>query len=267
MSTAPTFAPELSETDRRVMTQPGWLPPTNFTALEQLREKHEALIATRAAKQAEVTALRQAYAAEDTAAQAALNASYETGADPEPIAATPPEERQERLREAEAHAKAAARAVVSFAAQARERLRGGPLPEDWNPHQRAQALQPPPGGLAAELMSEVQALEGDIETAIREAERTIHEAQLRVRELYPLKVWLARTGNGGMNQMQPGHDLPVPQAYTEMTKPRDMTVPGWWPDTEGEERVIEEGADSGIYEISDPYHHELERQMAARQEG
>lgn len=266
MSTAPTLIPGLSDTDRRVMTQPGWLPPTNFTALEGLRERHEALIATREAKQADVTALRRAYAAEDAAAQAALNSSYETGGAPEPVVVTPPEERQARLAEAEAHAKAAAQAVVTFAGQARDRLRGGPLPEDWNPHQQAQALRPPPGGLAAELMGELQALEADAREVIREAERTIQEADLRMRELHPLKVWLARTGNGAMHQMQPGHDLPVPQAYTPMTKPRDLTVDGWWPDENGGERVIEETEESGIYEISDPYHHEIERQMAARQE-
>lgn len=72
----------------------------------------------------------------------------------------------------------------------------------------------------------------------------------------------------------------MPPTHTPGSKPRDLHVPGWWPDpeggydsessadvltvTEGQEHLIPDDAESGVVEMSDPWH--LEQERKAQQE-
>lgn len=270
----------LSPNDRSTMTRKGWFPPTTFAALEELRERHEALIDQRAARQAEVATLEQAFADEDEAYQRALDASYRDATADELPEVTPLEDRKAEMDEAAAHALAASRAVVAFAYDALDRLRGADhLPHGWNPWQAEQMHQVPPGGIAEGLLSEIAAEEGHLRQKIAEAERLIEASGLRLREFTPLKTWLIRNGNAGHNQMMSGADLPVPATHSPMSKPRDLHVPGWWSDDpeeqdadfpitgtvpEGHEHLIPDDAEEGVVEMSDPWH--LEQERRTRQE-
>gem|GEM_PF-7066672 len=270
----------LSPNDRAIMTKKGWFPKTDFPVLEDLRERHEALVDQRAVKQAESIALTEAFEAEDEARQAALDRAYREAGEPDLPIMTSPEDRKAKLAEADAHALAAARAVVAFAYGALDRLRGGEsLPPGWNPWQAAQMHRVPPGGVAEKMMATISIEESELRQQITEAQRLMESAGLRLREFAPLKMWIVRNGNAGNGQMEPGADLPVPPTHSPMTKPRDLHVPGWWPEDpdgvdaefpitgivpEGHEHLIPDDAEEGVVEMSDSWH--LEQERKARQE-
>lgn len=259
--------PTLSSTDLTHMTRRGWFPATSFAGLEEMRLRHEELIDVREGKQAEVTALRRRFAREDQARTDELNRAYAEGREIQEPDRTAGEERQQALAAAEEHANAAAHAVLAYAYDMRERLRGAPdLPDDWTPGTAVQALRVPPGGEAEAVLLQIAEEERALREELHEAQQTLTEADDRLRELMPLKFWLARNGNGDTGQIEPGHALPVPLSHTPGTKPRDLNVPGWWQDggdgvvvREGEEHLIPEGATSAVVDTTDPEILEMER--------
>jgi hypothetical protein len=193
---------------------------------------------------------------------------------------TSPEDRKAKLAEADAHAKAAGRAVMAFAREALAQLRGNEaLPEPFTHWTYASVQRVPPGGTAEGLLSQISAEETEPRNKIAEAQRLIDEAGLRLREFMPLKMWLARNGQGGYGLVEPGANLQVPPSHTPGSKPRDLHVPGWYPpdpegseaqlpiaDTvaEGQEHLIPDDAESGVVEMSDRWH--LEQERKTRQE-
>lgn len=200
--------------------------------------------------------MRERYEAEDTAKQDELDASYREGREAKTTQVTPDDERDKALQDAEAHATAAARAVVAFAFEARTALRGcEELPEGYNPHLSADAMRLPGDGTAASVMRAIRDDEQALREQIEEAKRAMDAAGLRLREYQPLKVWLARKGNGGPTQIMPGNALQIPATHTGGSKPRDLPVQGWWPDTkgEGEEVAFDETAEEGYVDQSDPW--------------
>lgn len=265
----------IPDQDLGIMIHRQWLPKTDVPELEEMRQRLEGLIDVREAKQNEATKPRQKFADEDKAKQEALDYRYLAlpGQEPRPTPViTPPEERKSLLEEADAHASAAAHAVVAYAVQVLNRLRGGPEfpppdapesarpgeptplpPEPWNPTLRAQALEVPPGGLGAELMAHIATEENALREQIYEAQQVIAKAQGRLGELHPLKVWMARNTNGGtgahglmfpangQNMRAPGALMQTPDGsflpapVTGGAKPRDMNVPGWgWNDEQAQ---------------------------------
>jgi hypothetical protein len=227
MSTAATRGDlVLSDRDRLFMTRSGWFPKTDFPVLEEMREHHEALVVTRDAKQNEISALIAAFQAEDEAERVALRAAYARGEeDPEEEGvATPPEERAELLADARKHVTAASEAVMGYAEEMLLRLRGD-MPADWNPHHAAEALVVPPGGAGAEVMSTITDQEREAAQQRDAARRAMEEADQRMREMVPLKVWLARNANGAQGQIEPGTNFLVPDRFTYFSKPRDTPDP------------------------------------------
>ncbi len=219
---------ELLDLDRYHMTRKGWLPRTNFAALEELRERHEALIEQRDAVHAERGALEESYAEEDRAHAEGLEAAFRDGTEPAADARTAEEDRRRALAEADARSRAAARVVLEYAYDVLDRLRG-PVPEDWQPHLAAQVMKVPPEGVAAEALKLLDEQERAVLEEIEEARRVMAAADLRLREFQPLKVWFVRNGNGGGSQILPGNDLPIPERHTAFTKPEGTPDPADWP--------------------------------------
>jgi hypothetical protein len=125
---------------------------------------------------------------------------------------TSPEDRKAKLAEADAHAKAAGRAVMAFAREALAQLRGNEaLPEPFTHWTYASVQRVPPGGTAEGLLSQISAEETELRNKIAEAQRLIDEAGLRLREFMPLKMWLAGNGQGGYGLVEPGANLQVPR--------------------------------------------------------
>lgn len=238
--------PLLSDGDRTHMTRKGWFPKTDFPLLEEMRSKHEAMIDTRDAKQDERAALEERFEAEDEARAEALRAGYREQRDAQLPEVTPKEERKRLLEDAEEHARAAAHAVLTYARECLYRLRGE-VPHGWNQHQRAGMLQVPPHGEATQVMQVVQQEERELQQQIEEAHRAVEAANARLREYHPLKVWLARNANGGSGQITPATSITVPATHTPMTKPRDLPVADWWPDSDpnhGQEEPV--GSDPAL---------------------
>ncbi len=219
---------ELLDLDRYHMTRKGWLPRTNFAALEELRERHEALIEQRDAVHAERSALEESYAEEDRAHAEALEAAYRDGTEPDDDKRTPDEDRRRALADADARSRASARVVLEYAYDVLDRLRG-PVPEDWQPHLAAQVMKVPPEGVAAEALKLLAEQERAVLDEIEEARRVLAAADLRLREFQPLKVWFVRNGNGSASQILPGNDLPIPERHTAFTKPEGAPDPADWP--------------------------------------
>lgn len=226
---APRRYPELLDADRYHLTRRGWVPRTNFPELEEMRERHEALVEQRDGVQAEWGALQESFEAEDRTHAEALAAVYREGREPDEGQRTSEEDRRRALEEAGARSTAASRVVLDYALDVLDRLRG-PLPEDWQPHIAVQTLKVPPDGEAAKILATISDEERALAEVIAEARRTIEAAGLKLREYHPLKVWLARNGNASTAQVMPGNDLQVPPTHTAGTKPRDLDVPGWWND-------------------------------------
>lgn len=254
MATTPTEqvpVRHLSDTDLHHLTRSGWIPTTNIDALEALRLRHEELIEQRDALTAEAGDLRRKYDTEDRAAQAALDEAYRTGQDIDAPDVTPTDERVEALIEADAHARAAGRAVMAFAREALDTLRGSfELPPSWNPYIAAQEQKVPPGGLGATLLAGLSSETTALQEQIEQARRAMAEAELRLREYAPLRHWIAKNSNGEHGQIEPGTDLPVPTTHTLMSKPVDAAVDGWWEGAEGD--TVPDDAEAGVIDTSDP---------------
>jgi hypothetical protein len=100
---------------------------------------------------------------------------------------------------------------MAFAREALAQLRGNePVPEPFTPWTYASVQRVPPGGIAEGLLSQISAEESELRNKIAEAQRIIDEAGLRLREFTPLKMWLARNGQGGYGLVEPGANFQVP---------------------------------------------------------
>ncbi|HMJ03253.1 MAG TPA: hypothetical protein VK506_09940 [Conexibacter sp.] len=252
------------------MTRKGWLPVTTFPELEEMRQRHEALIDMRRRQQAQVVALRRRFDQEDEAKGEALRDGYRDGKKPKLPQVTTPEERDRLLREAKEHAEAAAEVALDYAYEVRERLRG-PLPDGWQPHIALQQFAVPPNGIGAALMGELRDLEATIQARAQEAQRILEEAGHELRTLHPLKHWIAANANGAQGQILPGTDFEVPPTHTPGSKPRDLHVPGWWPTDDpgaGVEQPIAEikPDEDGTVDLSDPWFKERDAESVARKE-
>lgn len=258
-------AGEVESNNLALLTNPGWLPETDVPVLQDLRARHLDLIATRETRKLDLRRLRRTFEDEDAERQRVLNEAYSTGAVAPETELTPAPARESALQEAEAHLTAATAAVVAFALDAVDRLRGGALPEDWNPHLAAGAHIVPPGGLGDELMRGIAEEEAALERKIADAKRLVAEAAETLRAFGPLKTWVIRNTNGGSGQAMLGSELEIPAPFTDGTKPRDTEVEGWWPDAEGEpetyaDDTVPDDAEEGIVEMSDPWFLEQEAQ-------
>lgn len=247
--------PRISEIDMSVMTRSQWIPRTDVEALEALRLEHERLIAVREAKQRERAELARKYEKEDEDYQAELNAAYAQGREPALPSLTSEDDRKKALAEAGAHAFAAARAVVAFAYDVRFKLRGTEeLPDGWNPIHAADAYEVPPGGIADEVLSSLAGQEAVVREEAEKAKAVVEAALARLRELQPLKVWVARNANGANGQVLSADVLGVAPSHTLMTKPRDLEVEGFWQSAEGEgnPRPIDGAIDPDYLGAMDP---------------
>lgn len=250
--------PGLTPHDLGHIVSRNWLPVTTFAVLEEMRVKHEALIDKREAVGAELTALTERFAEEDRAFRVALEDGYRTQTEPDLPERTAPEQREAAINDAAAHSNAAARAVVAFACECLDRLRGE-VPDGWKHYIEVQNLKAPPNGEAATLLNEIGEQEHALGLKIETARAVIDEAQAELRAVHPLKVWIAQTGNGASGQIEPGRNLPIAPAYTPGSKPRALPVTDWWPDEvpeateEAEQHIVnaQHDGDGGIYEFAD----------------
>ena len=255
----------ISDYDKNFVLRTGFFPVTTFPVLEEIRERHEELIEQCSRKSADARALNEKFEREDKAKQAALDEAYQSNrAEPADVEVTPDAERDAQRDEAAAHARAAGRALIAFTEEALAKLRG-PVPHGWQPYLEVHTLKTPPEGEAAKLLAEIAGEESDLRNAMTEAQRVLATVGEKLRALVPLKMWIAKTGNGAQGQFSPGSDLPVPAEYTPGTKPRDLTVPGWWSDTpadEGRDLPSEELPDEAqgtAFDTSDPFYDTLEK--------
>lgn len=273
--------PSFHHADRNVLVQPGWIPATDIPILEQLREEHERLIAQRDEVLRRMVSLQDGFAQEDKDRQDALDLAYRHHREPELPPMTAESDRRALLKEAEAHRAASVRALLIFGYDAVDRLRGE-LPESWHAADATNMHRIPPNGNAAEVAALLNQEWREQQERLAEADRMRADADQRIREMQPLRTWLIRTANAGTDgapRLLTGRDLPVPASHTPMTKPRDLSVPGWWPDVDpahGRQEVVgsdpsfdtqafPEDAEEGTVDLSDPWFVRADRPISTKE--
>jgi hypothetical protein len=258
-------APSESPRDRRFgardymrMGSPGWFPVTSDPVLEELRAEHERLLVRRDEAQQQVAGVRARFEAQDAARQAEFDAAAREVREPELPDRTGEDDRRDAIMDAEARLRAASHALAAFGTAAVDRLRGE-LPEGWHAAEAVNEHRIPPNGAAAEIVAKLDVAATQARERMEQARRALAEADRELRAVIPLRVWLIRTANAGTDgtaRLEPADGLEVPPAFTAGTKPRDLDVPGWFPDATGTPEP-EEGAEP--VDTSDPWFAERER--------
>jgi hypothetical protein len=241
------------------MGSPGWFPATSDPVLEELRAEHERLLVKRDEAQQQVLGVRARFEAQDAARQAEFDAAAREGREPELPDRTGEDDRRDAIMDAEARLRAASHALAAFGIAAVDRLRGE-LPEGWHAAEAVNEHRIPPNGAAAEIVAKLDVAAAEARERMEQARRALAEADRELRAAIPLRMWLIRTANAGTDgsaRLEPADGMEIPPAFTAGTKPRDLDVPGWYPDVAGPPEPDPE--DEELVDMSDPWFAERER--------
>ena len=169
----------------------GWLPPAeDAPGLAELRAEHERLLAARQDAFDNSVAVQQRYLDEDEARAEELRKAILEGREPEANETTPPEEREDNLREGRLQAGAANDALVEFLERAIAEIRERD----------------------GELYGELEKVVSEAEGKRAEAQRLLAEAERAIAEAQRMHAWLDRTtGRAPIKWHFPYEEMPIPQ--------------------------------------------------------